>query len=213
MPAHRKARPHGMLYRSPRMNAREGAGGPPPIVRAWSISNAASCTVETCSYAGTRQGPKKRRHSFRALPMQSKVLRRGLGRAYLFRVQPDGTGSIDVLLEAPLPFQLCHEQHSFVGAPRAELCDDIDQRPFDVFRHPLGVSTDIHVSTFGQPRPNVAADFSHAILDVKLLVPVPRPSQRQSGQQTGCFHCAQFVRIEEIDIAALMTEEQPVLTA
>src|ERR1700676_651670 len=64
-----------------------------------------------------------------------------------------GTASIDVLLEPALLLEFPDKQHGLVGGPRAELRDDVDQRTFDVLRHPFGVAADIDIGAFGEPAP------------------------------------------------------------
>src|SRR5262249_53091501 len=60
------------------------------------------------------------------------------------------------------------------------------------------------------PSPQVAAFFAHAILDVKFTRTVARPGQRQSVEKTGRVHAQELVLVEEVAVAALMAEEQPV---
>src|SRR3954469_13817409 len=91
---------------------------------------------------------------------------------------------VDVLLEPSLLLELGDEQNRFISAAGAELRDDIDQGPFDIFRHPLGITADIDVSAFSHPCPQITADLSHPILHIELLVAVARPRQGQAGQES-----------------------------
>src|SRR3981081_3907171 len=86
-----------------------------------------------------------------------------------------GTVSVDVLLEPILFLEFRDKADGLVGRTCTELRDDIDQRAFDIFRHPLGVAADINVRAFGQPRPQFAADLAHAVLHIEFLVAVARP--------------------------------------
>ena len=58
--------------------------------------------------------------------------------------------------------------------------------------------------------PQVAADLAHAVLHVDFLVAVARPGERQAREQAGGAHRLQLVLVEEIVVAALVAEEQPV---
>src|SRR5690348_17736422 len=64
----------------------------------------------------------------------------------------------------------------------------------------------------GKPRPKISADFAHSILDVELLFAVTRPGERQTRENAFCLHGGEFVLVEEIVVAALMAEEQPIAT-
>src|SRR6202043_3131598 len=61
-----------------------------------------------------------------------------------------------------------------------------------------------------EPRPQIAADFAHAMLHVDFLVAVARPGERQPREQPRRPHRHKLFFIEEIVVAALMAEEQPV---
>src|SRR4029077_3419622 len=60
--------------------------------------------------------------------------------------------------------------------------------------------------------PELAAELAHAILDVELFAAVARPRQREPRQRAGGFHAAKLVFVEEVVVAALMAEEQPIAT-
>ena len=62
----------------------------------------------------------------------------------------------------------------------------------------------------GEPSPKLAADLAHAVLDVELLGAVARPGEREPGQRARGLHAGELVLVEEIAIAALVAEEQPV---
>ena len=47
---------------------------------------------------------------------------------------------VHVLLESALFLEVADKGDGLVGRTRAELRDDIDQRPFDVFRHAFGIA-------------------------------------------------------------------------
>src|ERR1700676_915498 len=81
-----------------------------------------------------------------------------------------GTGSIDVLLEPALFLEFPDKADGLIGGARAELRDDINERALDILGHPLGVAADIDVRAVGQPRPQLAADFAHAVLHIEFLV-------------------------------------------
>src|SRR5262249_44955016 len=81
----------------------------------------------------------------------------------------------------------------------------------NVLCHSLGIAADIDICAFGEPGPHLAADLAHTILHVEFLLTVARPRQRQAREQARRLHRIELVRIEEIAIAALMPEEQPVL--
>src|SRR6266403_286842 len=122
-----------------------------------------------------------------------------------------GTASINVLLEPALLFEFPNEADGLIGRAGAKLRDDIDQCALHILCHPLGIAADIEMRALCKPGPQFATDLAHAILHVELLVAVARPRQRHSRQQAHGFQGVQFVGIEEIATAALMTEEQPVL--
>src|SRR6185436_16181370 len=119
--------------------------------------------------------------------------------------------SIHVELEPAPLLEFPDEDDRLVGRARAELGDDVDKRPLDVLGHPLGVAADVDVGAFGEPGPHLAADLAHAVLHIKLLLAVARPCERQSREQTRRLHRVEFFLVEEIAIAVLMAEEQPVL--
>src|SRR5665213_4266417 len=81
-------------------------------------------------------------------------------------IEMEPVPSIHVLLEPAFPFEFRDEADGLVGGTRAELRDDIDQRAFDIFRHPLGVAADINVAAFGEPGPHFAANLAHAVLHI-----------------------------------------------
>lgn len=59
--------------------------------------------------------------------------------------------SVDVLLEATRLLQFADEGDRLVRRSRAELRDDVDQRPLHILRHALGVATDVEMRAIGQP--------------------------------------------------------------
>src|SRR5262245_61111596 len=69
---------------------------------------------------------------------------------------------------------------------------------------------DIDMGAVGDPRPQIAADLAHAILDIEFPFAIAGPGERKAGQRAGGFHSAQLVFAEEIVIPPLMAEEQPV---
>src|SRR5262249_12786175 len=52
--------------------------------------------------------------------------------------------------------------------------------------------------------------FAHAVLYVELRLIVARPGQREPGEQPGMLHAGELILVEEIVVAVLMAEEQPV---
>src|SRR5712691_5967901 len=129
------------------------------------------------------------------------------------RAEPtyDSVGrSVDVLLVAALPLEVGDEGDRLVDRARAVLGDDVDQRALDVAGHALGVAADIDVGAVGEPGPEIAADLAHPILDVELLLGVARPGEREPGQRARGLHAGELVLVEEVVVAALMPEEQPV---
>src|SRR5665213_1187591 len=209
-----KVPPFATCSRSVRKeNAHTNAGGLPPIIRASSLSNAAWRANKIPFAARCKAGSKITTRMLRERLAESKILLLGPGREfYSDGFERTGTGSINVLLEPALFLQLSDKGHGLVGRTRAELRDDVDQRALDILGHALGIAADVDVGALCQPRPQLAADLAHAILHVELLVAVARPRQRQPRQQPRRLHRVELVGIEEVAAAALMAEEQPVLS-
>src|SRR6202034_928528 len=88
--------------------------------------------------------------------------------------------------------------------------NDVNERSLDVLRHPQRVTADVDMCAVIEPGPEVAADFTHAMLDVDFLVAVARPGERKAREQPGGTHRHQFVFVEEVEVAPLMSEEQPI---
>ena len=122
-----------------------------------------------------------------------------------------GTNSIDILLEPAFLLEFPDKSDGLIGRARAEFRYDIDQRAFDILRHPLGISTNVDMCAFGKPCPDFAADLAHSILHIEFFVAIARPGQRKPRQKPRSFHGIQFIGVEEIAGAALVAEEQPVL--
>src|SRR5262252_8398028 len=117
--------------------------------------------------------------------------------------------SIDVLLVAPLFLELGDEGDGLVDRSGAMRSGHIDKRALHVLAHGYG-ATDIDMGAVGDPRPQIAADLAHAILDIEFLFAVARPSERETSKRAGGFHSGQLVFVEEIVITPLVAEEQPV---
>src|SRR4051812_1497188 len=77
--------------------------------------------------------------------------------------------SVHVLLIAALLLEIGHERDGLIGRACTVLRHDVDQRDFDVLRHPLGVAADIDMRAVGKPHPQIAADFAHAVLHVEFF--------------------------------------------
>ena len=82
-----------------------------------------------------------------------------------------------------------------------------------ILGHAQRVAADINVRAFLDPRPQIAPGLAHAVLHVDLLLAVARPGERQAREQAGGAHLAELLLVEEVVIAALMAEEQPVRPA
>src|SRR4051812_46742923 len=113
--------------------------------------------------------------------------------SYSLKFSANWNRSINVLLEAALLLEVGDKQHRFVGRPRAELPDDIDQRAFDIPGHPFCIATDIDAGAFGEPGPQFAADLAHTVLHIEFLISVARPRQRHPRQQAGGLHGVELV--------------------
>src|SRR5215211_5580929 len=135
------------------------------------------------------------------LPFQGRDGVRGTAR------DEPSRASIHVLLIAAALLEVGHEGDRLVGRAHAVLRDDVDQRPFHVLGHALGVAAHIHMRAVGEPRPQIAADLAHAILHVEFLLAVARPGERETGQHTGRLHAGELVLVEKIVVAALVPEE------
>src|SRR5262249_15642824 len=98
-----------------------------------------------------------------------------------------------------------------VGRACAVRGDDLDPRTLDILGHTLGIAANIDVRTLGDPGPELAAELAHAVLDIKLLAAIARPREGEPRQRPGSLHPAKLVFVEEIVIAVLVTEEQPVM--
>src|SRR5262249_12285135 len=127
-------------------------------------------------------------------------------------VEPRAGPSIYVLLIAADLFQIGDESNGLIARARAVRGDDLDPGALHILGHALGVAADVDVGAFGEPRPELAAELAHAILDVELLTAVARPRQREPRQRAGSFHAAKLVFVEEVVVAALVAEEQPIAT-
>src|SRR6516165_2120036 len=88
--------------------------------------------------------------------------------------------SIDVLLVATLSLEVGDEGDSLVGRSRAVRGDQIHQSALYVLAHGYGAA-DIDVGAVGDPRPQIAADLAHAILDIEFLFAIARPSERKTS--------------------------------
>src|SRR5262249_9789496 len=126
------------------------------------------------------------------------------------RVRPRPRTSIYVLLIAPGFFQIGDERNRLVGRPRTMRGDDLDPCALDILGHAFGIAADVAVRAVHEPGPEGAADLGYAVLDVELLGAVARPGERKPGQRARRLHAGELVLVEEIVIAALVAEEQPV---
>src|SRR5262249_36440579 len=126
------------------------------------------------------------------------------------RLGPRPRTSIYVLLVAPGFFQIGDERNRLVGSARAVCGDDLDPRGLDVLGHAFGIAADIDVRAVGEPSPQLTADLAHAVLDVELPGAVARPGEREPGQRACGLHAGELVLVEEIAVATLVAEEQPV---
>src|ERR1700726_19440 len=72
---------------------------------------------------------------------------------HLTRIGRGSVSSVDVLLEPALFLEFRDEGNGLIGRTRAELRDDIDQRPLDILRHALGVAADVEIGSLREPRP------------------------------------------------------------
>ena len=117
---------------------------------------------------------------------------------------------IHVDLIAVILFQFGNVARGVFGAAFAVLGNDVDQRAFDVFRHAQSVAAHIYVRATLKPGPKIAAVIAHAMLDVDFLVAVARPGKRQTGEVARLAHGLELILVEEIVVAALMAEIQPV---
>src|ERR1043166_1704787 len=102
------------------------------------------------------------------------------------------------------------EGDRLVRRARPEGRNHVDERALHVLRHMLGVAAHIDMRAVGDPRPQVAPNFAHAMLDVDFLLAVARPREREPREHAGRFHAGKLVLIEKVIAAVLMTEEQPV---
>src|SRR6266851_6380417 len=163
------------------------------------------------NWPDARDRPQSMRHrAHRALPIRRSP-RRNMGMSYARPADDTRVrSSIDVLLITAFFLQIADEYRSLFRAAHAVLGDDIDKSNLDVLGHALSVAADVDVRAVGEPRPQIAADFAHAVLHVDFLAPVARPGEREPGQNAGRLHALELVLIEEIEIRALMAEEQPI---
>src|SRR5215472_11931411 len=118
--------------------------------------------------------------------------------------------SVDIGLVAAGLLEVGDEGDRLVGGARAESCDHVDERALHVLRHVFGVAADVDVRAFGDPSPQVAPDFAHAMLDVDFLPAVARPRQSEASENAGRLHAGQLILIKEVVAAVLVAEEQPV---
>src|SRR4029077_6948887 len=93
----------------------------------------------------------------------------------------------------------------------AMLGDNIEEGALGVFAHRDGAA-DIDMRALGDPAPEIAAGLAHPVLHVELSRAVARPGQRQVGEKTSRVHTGKLVLVEEIAVAPLMTEEQPIFS-
>src|SRR5690349_428666 len=119
--------------------------------------------------------------------------------------------SVDVLLEPALLLQVRNEAHGLGRGARAVVRNDIHQRALDVLGHAFGIAANIEMRALREPGPQFTADLAHAVLHIELLLAVARPGERKPREQARGFHRVELVLIEEVAVAALMAEEQPVL--
>src|SRR4029078_6191642 len=87
---------------------------------------------------------------------------------------------------------------------------NIYKSAFNIFRHAQSIAAHIYVRTTLKPDPKIAPVIAHAVLDVDFLVAVARPGQRQTGEMARLAHGLEFFLVEEIVVAALVSEIQPV---
>src|SRR5581483_1061736 len=117
---------------------------------------------------------------------------------------------IYVYLITVILFQFSNIARRILGAAFTVLGDDLDQGTLNVFRHALCIATHIYMCAALDPGPQVAAFIAHTVLHIDLFITVARPGERQTAEMAGLAHRFQFVLVEEIIIAALMAEIEPV---
>ena len=87
---------------------------------------------------------------------------------------------------------------------------DVDQRPLDVLGHALGVAADVDMRAARRASATTPADLAHAVLHVELLSPSRDQASDRRVSTPALRIAVEFVLVEEIVLAALVAEEQPV---
>src|SRR6266851_6499984 len=124
---------------------------------------------------------------------------------------PSGEGSIHVALITAGAGELGKLRPGCAQADAALLGDDVREREVDVPRHAGGVAADIEVRAILDPRIELRGPFAHAMLHVDFFGLIAGEGEIESGEQSVGAKRFQLLLVQEIQLAALIAEEQPIL--
>ena len=82
---------------------------------------------------------------------------------------------------------------------------------FDVLGHAGGVAADVEVGAALEPGVELGGVLLHAVLDVDLVGLVAGEGGVEAGEEAVLVHGEELVFVEEVEGAALLAEEEPVV--
>ncbi len=80
----------------------------------------------------------------------------------------------------------------------------------DVGGHAFGITANIDVGSFADPAEELLTVLQDSVLDVDLAVLIPAEGGFETGEVSSRLELGEFFLVEEVELAPLVTEEEPV---